>query len=192
MGKSDRRIKRTQKLLQTALIELINECEYEMITVQAIVDRANVGRSTFYEHYDSKDDLFMDCHESIVDGFYELHSCAESLLQHEAPSKMTLAYQNLVKVQAMLNPIFHNNNGQLLLRRIRECSAEGIKNALYTNFDESKSKIPFNILANYLARAQLGLFQWWLEKRQTQALEELVQAFYRLQRAAIRDAFAEE
>jgi AcrR family transcriptional regulator len=41
--------------LQQALIELIGEQGYEAITIQEIVDRANVGRTTFYLHYTSKD-----------------------------------------------------------------------------------------------------------------------------------------
>jgi hypothetical protein len=45
------------------------------------------------------------------------------------------------------------------------------------------------VLANYLAGAQIALVQWWLEKRRTHTPENLAQAFHRLQRAAIRDAF---
>ena len=66
MTKTDRRVERTRELLQKALIELIREQSYEAITIQDIVDRANVGRTTFYLHYTSKDDLFMGCHEAIV------------------------------------------------------------------------------------------------------------------------------
>ncbi len=66
MTKPDRRVKRTQELLQKALIDLIDKRDYNAITIQEIVDRANVARTTFYVHYGSKDDLFMSCHEAIV------------------------------------------------------------------------------------------------------------------------------
>ena len=55
--KVDRRIQRTRRLLQDALITLILEKGYDKITVQDIIDEANVGRSTFYAHYLDKDDL---------------------------------------------------------------------------------------------------------------------------------------
>jgi AcrR family transcriptional regulator len=55
--KDDRRIIRTKKALALALLELIREKGYDAITVQDITDRANVGRSTFYAHYENKDQL---------------------------------------------------------------------------------------------------------------------------------------
>src|SRR3990172_2299341 len=125
MTKTDRRIQRTREVLQKALIELISERGYDAITIQDIVDRANVGRTTFYLHYRSKDDLFMSCHEAN----------------------------------------------------------------LRAAFAEADSAIPFDVLANYLAGAQIALVQWWLEKRQPYTPENLAQTFHRLQRAAIRDAF---
>ena len=70
MAKTDRRAQRTRELLQKALIELIAERGYDAITIQDIVDCANVGRTTFYQHYNSKDNLFVSCHEAIVG---ELH-----------------------------------------------------------------------------------------------------------------------
>lgn len=57
--REDRRIQKTKKLLIEALGELIIEKGYEAITIQDIVDRANVGRSTFYAHYESKDQLML-------------------------------------------------------------------------------------------------------------------------------------
>src|SRR3954469_24204144 len=53
----DRRVQRTQRLLREALFELIPENGFESLSVQDIIDRANVGRATFYAHFDSKDDL---------------------------------------------------------------------------------------------------------------------------------------
>lgn len=56
---SDRRVRRTRALLHRALIELLLEKGYSRTTVQDILDRADVGRSTFYSHYRDKDDLLV-------------------------------------------------------------------------------------------------------------------------------------
>lgn len=53
----DRRVRRTRRSLKEALSELLAERDYDAITVQEIADRADVGRSTFYAHFESKEDL---------------------------------------------------------------------------------------------------------------------------------------
>ena len=55
----DRRIQKTKSLLHEALGSLIREKPYDAIVVQEILDRANVGRSTFYMHFSDKDDLLV-------------------------------------------------------------------------------------------------------------------------------------
>lgn len=49
--------------------------------------------------------------------------------------------------------------------------------------------MPFDLLATYLAGAQIALVHWWLEKRQPHTPETMAQSFHRLQRTAICDAF---
>ena len=53
----DRRVQKTRKLLQEALMELVAEKGYEAVTIREILDKANVGRSTFYAHFQDKDQL---------------------------------------------------------------------------------------------------------------------------------------
>jgi AcrR family transcriptional regulator len=194
MTKTDRRVQRTRQQLQKALIELIGERGYEAITIQDIVARANVGRTTFYLHYRSKDDLFISCHEVIVSEFqpgplYPHSLSREELLSPEAPPGMTSAYRHLLDARARLYPIFQGKDGPLILRRIREWSAQAIEANLRAAFAEADSTIPLDVLANYLAGAQIALVQWCLEKRQPHTPENLAQTFHRLQRAVIRDAF---
>ena len=192
MTKNDRRVERTRELLQKALIELIAERGYDAITIQDIVNRANVGRTTFYLHYNSKDELFMSCHESIVREFHIglLHPLSrEELLSPEIPPEMTSAYRHLEEGRALLYPVFQGKDSQLILRQIRDRSAREIEANLRVTFPEAESAIPLDMLANYLAGAQIALMQWWLEKRRPHTLESLAQSFHCLQRAAIRDVF---
>lgn len=192
MAKTDRRAQRTREQLQKALIELIGERGYDAITIQDIVDRANVGRTTFYLHYNSKDELFMNCHETIIREFHIglLHPLSrEELLSPEVPAQMTLSYQHLEEGRALLYPIFQGKDSALILRQIRERSAGEIEANLRALFAESEGAIPLDMLASYLAGAQIALMQWWLEKRRGHTPNELTQALHRLQRAAIRDAF---
>lgn len=56
----DRRIQKTKQLLADSLGQLMREKEYDAITIQDIIDKANVGRSTFYAHYESKEKLLLN------------------------------------------------------------------------------------------------------------------------------------
>ena len=58
-GRPDRRVGKTRRALKEALTDLILEQGYESVTVQDVIDRADVGRSTFYAHFLDKDDLLM-------------------------------------------------------------------------------------------------------------------------------------
>ena len=57
MVDTDRRVRRTRRALHDALLTLMIEKSYDAITVQDIIDRADVGRSTFYSHFIDKRDL---------------------------------------------------------------------------------------------------------------------------------------
>ena len=59
MTKIDRRISKTKKAIYQAFLQLLNAKGYEATTVQDIIDLADVGRSTFYCHYESKE-LLLD------------------------------------------------------------------------------------------------------------------------------------
>ncbi|GAB4448951.1 MAG: TetR/AcrR family transcriptional regulator [Chloroflexi bacterium OHK40] len=192
MTKPDRRVQRTRELIQQALIALIRERGYDPITVQDIVDRANVGRTTFYLHYTSKDDLFLHCHDAILGQFQlspHTHLAKAALVGPEPPEAMTRAFQHLVEARALLTPILQGKDSLIILRRIRDRSAEEIAAHLRNAYGEAESRIPLDLLASYLAGAQIALIQWWLEKRPPHSAEQLAQSFHRLQRAAIRDAF---
>lgn len=192
MTRAERRAQRTRELLQKTLIELMGEKAYDAITVQHIADQANIGRTTFYLHFKTKDELFISCHEAMVSKFpiAPLHPLSrEELLSPEAPEGLKSAYQHLEDSRAMLYAIFQGKDSLIVMRRIRDWNAQEIETNLRTVFAEEDSTIPLDVLANYLAGAQIALLHWWLEKRQRHTLANLAQTFHRLQRAVILHAF---
>ena len=114
MAKRDRRIQRTREQLQKAMFELISERHYDAITVQDLVDRANVGRTTFYLHFDHKDDLFLSCHDAIINDFQLFQSLdPDDILSPNASPGMIAAYRHLRDARRILAAIFQGQ-GEVL------------------------------------------------------------------------------
>ena len=86
---TDRRVLRTRNALGDALVALLRERNFDDITVQDVLDRAGVGRSTFYVHYCDKHDLFL----SDVEDFFE--QCATSLKRQNASLERLLPVEEL-------------------------------------------------------------------------------------------------
>lgn len=62
----DRRVQKTQSSLRQALLSLLAEKPYDSVAVKEILDRANVGRSTFYMHFRDKDDLLVSGIDDMI------------------------------------------------------------------------------------------------------------------------------
>ena len=74
----DARVRRTRDALGDALVALMQEKPFDTITVQDVLDRAKVGRSTFYTHYSDKDDLLMSDAEEFFEAMSMMRSLARS------------------------------------------------------------------------------------------------------------------
>ncbi|MEU2033572.1 TetR/AcrR family transcriptional regulator [Nocardia amamiensis] len=114
---ADRRVRRTRNLLHRALIELMLERGYDRITVRDILDRADVGRSTFYAHYRDKDDLLL---RSSTDYLHAAVAAAETDTDAEEPlapvrTLFRLAADNPEVYRALLG----RKSGTVLLRTTR-------------------------------------------------------------------------
>jgi hypothetical protein len=82
--------------------------------------------------------------------------------------------------------VLRGKDGVLIVREICDRNAQAIEARLKSDFGEGDSRIQVGVLANYLAGAQVALVQWWLEKRQPYAPEDLAQTYHRLQRGHLR------
>ncbi len=87
----DRRVQKTRKLLQDALIDLVAEKGYEAVSIREILDQANVGRSTFYAHFQDKDQLL----HSILDRLDDLFEEHKKRLSEAAKNGGSSSHTNL-------------------------------------------------------------------------------------------------
>jgi AcrR family transcriptional regulator len=165
---NDRRIQKTQKLLHEALFSLIHEKTYDSIAVKEILDRANVGRSTFYTHFSDKDEL-------LVSG---MHNMLRSV-QPAVPPSSAKPYEKSIWFSL---PMFEHiqqqrrNGGarigtrgrtiihEHLQRLLAELIAEELRKA-FQGRRKTAGRIPPDLFVQYVASTFILVLNWWMESR---------------------------
>lgn len=170
MGNLDRRVRRTRESLHKALISLTLEKKYDEITIQEVLDRANVGRSTFYAHFEGMDEL-------LISGVRDLQITLDSALQQERKSakrhESVVAFSRAMFEHASgYRDVYHallNTRAWPLVRQAlqgileelirRECKAEIAK------LKRADSEVPVDLFVHYLTAAYFAVLVWWMHRR---------------------------
>lgn len=184
--KTDRRIMRTRQSIRNALIELMLEKPYEKITIQEIIDRANVGRATFYNHYRDKDDLLL----RGVAEFARRQEGEDSIQESDDQTPQPPAL-NTVETAGMFRHSQQNKKiHQVLFKRNREnVIIEEISAVLYARVEEQLAQlkkpaadpvVPLPILAHFLSGGLWSLINWWHENNFPYTPEEMDEFFQQI------------
>ncbi len=177
--KNDRRSQRTRHLLGEALVALIREKDYNTITVSDIIERANIGRSTFYAHYRDKDALFVGELERVIEVLS--HHIPN---QEESPFFPSLGlFRHVGEEYELYKALLWSSGIDLLIKHLQKSLSNRIEQGLQKS--KRKFDIPFPILASFIAGSFLTLLKWWLENKMIYSPEEMDKIFQNLTMAGI-------
>jgi len=177
--KTDARVRRTRDALGDALVALMQEKPFETITVQDVLDRAQVSRSTFYSHYSDKDDLLM----SDAEEFFE--SISMALSAHGDKSDRVFPVQefftHLSDVQPFFKALVKSGKYQENMELARGHFARGIERRL-SELPRANSIPPNQLpaIAFTHAGALLSLLTWWLDRGMRESPAEMDELFHRM------------
>lgn len=177
----DRRIKRTRNLLHEALTDLIIEKGYEAITIQDIIDRANIGRSTFYTHFDDKEALLKSNINQLREFLYQQAGMHKQMNASES-RRFGFSYAFLQHVQShrlVYKATVGKQSGALVLHYMKEMLAELAKEE-YQNLgiEPSTSPIPQEVAIELMVNNLLTLIKWWMDNDKTISAKEVDQMFH--------------
>ena len=150
MTAQDRRITKTRKAIYQAFLYLLNQKDYEAITVQEIIDLADVGRSTFYSHYESKE-----------------------LLLDELCQKL---FQHFKKNQDHVTSLLLSKN-DYFIRQLRKELEHDVYPMVADELIQSHPNIPHSYLKHLVITNFIETLTWWLKKGKSYSEQEVVQ-FY--------------
>ena len=165
----DRRVQRTHDVLHQALISLIVEKSYEVITVQDIIDRANVGRSTFYTHYVGKQDLLRAGLKHLKEHLlaHQQAARASKWTSKERPFAFSLAlFEHVHSYRPVYHAIVGRQSGTIVMSELRALLAELVQNDLKTfSPNERPADVPRNAVTHFVVGALISVITWWLDER---------------------------
>jgi AcrR family transcriptional regulator len=159
----DRRVRRTRKRLHDAFLSLAIEKGYEKTTIQDILDRADVGRSTFYDHYQDKAAL-------LTASFDEMGEQLERQLADVAATRAIdvalpaeLLFEHAYRNQRVYRALCGHQGGALVQRHLRRLIGDLLRKHLRPQFTGTGTEVTADIAAEFYTSAAMGVLVWWID-----------------------------
>ncbi len=174
----DRRQIKTRAAILDSFNQLLSEKDYNLITIKEIIDRANIGRTTFYAHFETKDML--------------LNAMCMEIFEHITNTKTFDSPENTIKnereyleyiLSHVLYHLKYNDNNIVDIVKIGnttefyKCFRIEMYNVFMEYFKKQESDIPFCIRLKSVVEAFIHLAVWWLTGQQDYSPEELAGYF---------------
>ncbi|MDE6442569.1 MAG: TetR/AcrR family transcriptional regulator [Clostridia bacterium] len=171
----DRRIQKTRTAIFAAFDKLIQKNAYAKISVQDIIDEANIGRSTFYEHFETKDELLRQKCTDLFEHIFSPHGTERT---HDFSSATTFGQKiphilyHLLDDKKVVKGILSSESGEIFLQYFRSYLIETIgKEKL------SVQDVPEEFLQNHIAGSFIEMVRWWVNRDFKDSPENLSRYF---------------
>jgi AcrR family transcriptional regulator len=165
MAEYDRRIRRTRRALGEALIALVLEKGYDRVTVQDILDRADVGRSTFYAHFRDKEALLVANFDDLGE---QLRADLDAMTPGIAPTDPThpvgVIYQHADERRAAYKALCGKQGGNIVYGHLHRLVGALLREHLRPHLAATGSDLPVDVVAEFYTAAALGLLVWWVDQ----------------------------
>lgn len=169
MDKLDRRIEKTRSAIFLSFFELLQKKRYSTITIQEIIDQANVGRTTFYAHFPSKDDLLFACVNHLL-------SSMNGFLSGDGFIPARDVFIHIRANSRLVKGLMNSENSELLFSKFKSFWSSRVEDYLVEN-GVKDDNIPLEILAHHITSTFFELTKWWLNSDMPYSDEQLEKFF---------------
>lgn len=179
----DRRVRRTRDLLRRALLDLILEKGYDRITVQEVIDRADVGRSTFYAHFTDKDDL-------LLSGLEEMSATLEEQMRRHLeggdPNPVLAAFRHADQHRRLWKALAGRRGAEVMRDGVRRRIYDIGLRQLHSVLPEGGP--PHEVTFEFLMSSLVGLLTWWIDEDRPYTPEQMADMYMRLAVSSVHGA----
>ena len=179
----DRRQRKSREAIFHAFIALLSQKGFEQITVGEIIERADVGRATFYAHFETKEFLLKElckelfCH--IFDAGENEHPATHKhIFDCEAPQSVFLhLFRHLQKNDNNVLALLAGQNNDLFLRYFKADLQDLVESQLHL-FAQRKSKVlPESFWIDHITATFIETVRWWVKNGMKETAEEITEYF---------------
>ena len=178
----DRRQQKTRKAIFDAFERLMITKNYRHITVQDIIDEANIGRSTFYAHFETKDSLLQ---EMCAELFEHVFSCREvagaghdfSFTDGDTHIAIAHMLYHLKDHGANISRLLMGESSTIFAQYFKEYLDEFVMRYILVGLDYTNCPIPQDFLQNHLSSSFVSMVQWWIEDDMKETPEEMAEYY---------------
>lgn len=178
----DRRQKKTREAIFAAFTDLLSSKDFNQITVGEIIDRADVGRATFYSHFETKDFLLKAFCEEL---FCHIFDTERKETEHKhifrcdgADSVFLHLFQHLQRNDNNILSLLSSQNNELFLKYFKS-NLEILVSDHISLFDAYKTKaVPDSFWKNHIVSSFVETIKWWIANGMKESPETLTQYFF--------------
>lgn len=177
----DRRVVKTRKEIRNAILSLIEEKDFEVITVLDITKRANINRGTFYLHYLDKYDMlekyeqeFFEKLESVAMVYLKDIDTVDEFLQTRYPTVVQLLYC-LQEEKELLSILLKTRGFFSFQERLKNTFAHMFQNNAPSIISEQRLLYPVEFIPVFASSTVISVIQYWLQSDMEQTPEQLAQ-----------------
>lgn len=178
----DRRVRRTRNALAQALLALMQERDFESITIQDITDRADLNRATFYLHYGSKEELLTDSLEAMFDDLVQRFENTTAVTPIWQDTTAVLAVFQHVADHAALYKVLLSDRGQShVIYRIIDYIADFGQQRVARHLPPGlRLGLPVQIVSHHAAGSLIAVVSWWVQNNLPYSAEFMATAVDKL------------
>ena len=159
----DRRQQKTRRAIFQAFSRLLERQRYDRITVGQIIDEANVGRSTFYAHFETKDMLLKALCEDMFYHIFEGDPCPWTGENQDLQGKLSHTLWHLRGSHSDVTRILTSDSAELFMGYLRQNLTQIFRQFL----PEFPARVPEDFLLHHLAGSFAETIRWWLREGMT-------------------------
>ena len=177
----DRRQRKTREAIFNAFIELLSKKSASSITVGEIIEKADIGRATFYSHFETKDHLLSEmcdelfCH--IFDSMDDRHGDHKHIFDCDAPSSVYLhLFRHLQKNDNHILELLCDEQNEVFLRYFKKGLLK-LAGSTIGEHPEILGSVPKDYFANIIAATFIETVRWWVKDKMRGSPEEITGYF---------------